>query len=128
MASIDNPQLAITPYPMQNRASVSATCNVELTRYEVNAMRLLGLTYVLECRVLNRDLQYEDTVLTYEPQSVPGVLLTVHMVFEMDAVMSDLHEHIFTRDKLIAEFTLTNSETGAQEIVRSDVITADLTA
>jgi hypothetical protein len=126
MAKMYNPQLTITTEPMQNRANVVASCDVELTEFEVNAMRLLNLTYTLECRILNKDLQYEDTVLVYDAKSVPGNLLAAHIVFEAVAAMSDLHEHVFTRDQLTAEFTLTNAETGAREIVRSDVVTADL--
>jgi hypothetical protein len=99
---------------------------VDLTNFELNAMRLLDLRYTLECRVLNRDLQYEQTVLVYDSQSVPADVPAAHMVFQAATAMSDLHQHVFTRDQLIAEFTLTNSETGSQEIVRSEVLTADL--
>jgi hypothetical protein len=75
---------------------------------------------------LNRDLQYEATVLVYDPQSVPAELPVAHMIFGAVAPMSDLHQHVFTRDQLIAEFTLTNGETGAQHRLRSNLVTADL--
>jgi hypothetical protein len=127
MSKINNPELTITTNPMHNGASVVATCDVDLSNFELNAMQLLDLRYTLECRVLNRDLQYEQTVLVYDPQSVPADVRATHMVFEAVTAMSDLHQHVFTRDQLIAEFTLTNGETGAQEIARSEVLTADLT-
>jgi hypothetical protein len=126
MATISNPQLTITTDPMQNGASLVARCDVDLTDFELNAMRLLGLRYTLACGVLNRDLQYEQTVLVYEPQFVPADLPVAHMAFEAVSAMSDLHQHIFTRDELVAEFTLTNDETGSREIVRSELVTADL--
>jgi len=47
------------------------------------------------------------------------------MVFEATTAVSDLHQHVFPRDALIAEFTLTNAETGARDLVRSQVVTAD---
>jgi hypothetical protein len=74
MAKLSNPQLSVTTDPIQNRADVAASCDVELTEFEVNAIKLLDLKYTLECRVLNRDLQCEDTVLEYEPQMVAGEL------------------------------------------------------
>jgi hypothetical protein len=40
--------------------------------------------------------------------------------------MSELHEHVITADQLIAEFTLTSLETGAQDTKRSDVVTVSL--
>jgi hypothetical protein len=128
MTSITNPQLTVSTDPMQNRATVSASCDVDLTEFEANAIKLLDLAYTVECQVLNRDLQYEDTVLVYDPQIVPADLPVAHLVFEAVAAMSDLHQHVFTRDQLLAEFTLTNGETGAQQIGRSPVVTADLAA
>jgi hypothetical protein len=91
-------------------------------------MELLGLRYTLECVVLNRDLQYEQKVLAYDAQSLPDGLPVAHIAFEAVTAMSDLHQHVFTRDELVAEFTLTDGETGSQEIVRSEVVKADLVA
>jgi hypothetical protein len=128
MNGVANPQLTITTDPMQNRATVSATCDVELTEFELNAIKLLDLTYTVECQVLNRDLQYEDTVLVFDPQAVPGDVPVAHMLFSTVAPMSDLHQHVFTQDQLFAEFSVTNGETGARHIVRSPVVKADLAA
>ena len=126
MANVFNPQLTISTDAEHDSASVTATCGVELTEFERNAMKLLDLKYTLECRVLNKDLQYEATVLEYDSQSVPSDLPQVHMTFTATTTMSGLHNHVFTRDELIAEFTLTNGETGSQETVRSATLTADL--
>jgi hypothetical protein len=128
MAKFLNTQLTIATDPKQNAAAVTASCDVDLTNFERNAMQLLGLRYTLECRVLNRDLQYEQTVLAYDEQALPADLPVAHMVFEAVTPTSDLHLHLFTRDELIAEFTLTNGETGSQEVVRSAVLSADLAA
>ena len=128
MATISNPQLTITTDPEQNAATLVANCDVDLTDFERNSMKLLGLQYTLECVVLNRDLQYEQTVLVYDAQSLPADLPVAHMAFEAATAMSDLHQHIFTRDELIAEFTLTNGETGSREIMRSAVVKADFVA
>jgi hypothetical protein len=70
---------------------------------------------------LNRDLQYERTVLAYEAQSLPADLPVAHIAFEAVAARSDLHQHVLTQDELVDEFTLTNGETGSQDIVRSEV-------
>ena len=128
MAKIHNPQLTITTDPNQNAATVVATCDVDLTDFERNAMELLGLRYTVECVVLNRDLQYEQAVLGYDAQSLSAGLPVAHIAFEAVTPMSDLHQHVFTRDELVAEFTLTNGESGSQEVVRSDVVKADLVA
>jgi hypothetical protein len=128
MSRIDNAQLTISTDPMQNRAAVSASCDVTVTELERNAIKLLDLTYTVECQVLNRDLQYQATVLKYNAQSVPGDLPVAHMVFSAVVAMSDLHQHLFTDDQLRAEFVLTNGETGAQDIVQSPVVTVELAA
>jgi hypothetical protein len=130
VASIEHPLLQVSTNPFQNQATVIASCDVEFSDFEVNAMNVLGLRYTVECRVLNKDLQYEDTVLRYNRQDLPRdtqrARHSEHIVFETGAVMSDLHEHVFTRDQLVAEFTLTDHETEAAQVRRSAVLTVDL--
>src|SRR6266568_8007958 len=124
MATMRNIQLAVTTDRFNNLATLVASCDVDFTEFEVNAMNLLGLHYTVACQVLNRDLQYEDSVIRFGHRELPPVAtaatLTEHIVFRSDAVMSDLHEHLFTKDELVAEFTLTNVETGEAEIGRGN--------
>ena len=42
-------------------ATVVASCDVELTDFEVNAVNVLRPRYTVDCRVINRDIQYENT-------------------------------------------------------------------
>jgi hypothetical protein len=130
MATMHNTQLSVTTDRLDNLATLVASCDVDFTEFEVNAMTLLGLHYTVACQVLNRDLQYEDPVIRFSDQELPPVATeatqTEHVEFRSDSVMSDLHEHLFTKDQLVAEFTLTNMETGAAETLRSNVVAVDL--
>jgi len=130
MASIEHPQLQVSTDPLQNQARVVANCDIAFTDFEINAMDVLGLQYSIDCQVFNKDLQYEDTVLRYDRQNLPRgtqrAANAEHVVFDMVAVMSDLHEHVFTRDQLVAEFTLIDQETHAAQVIRSAVVRVDL--
>jgi len=81
-------------------------------------------------KVSTNSLQYEDTVLRYDRQQLPHdtrrAANSEHLLFETIAVMSDLHEHVFTRDQLVAEFTLTDHETRAAQVKRSPAVSIDL--
>ena len=130
MATIVNCLLRIAPDPLDNQATIIATCDIEFTDFEMRAMSLLELHYAIDCRVLNKDLWYEAVVVDYDRQILPsadrGAQREDHVVFETVARMSNLHEHVVTRDQLVAEFTVTDLETDAQEVKRSAVVTADL--
>ena len=130
MAVIEIPRLTVTTDPLLNQARVTASCDVRLTDFEVHAAMLLGLRFTLECRVLNRDIQWVDTVLRYDPVELPrdgsSASAIQPITFERVSTMSDLHEHLFTRDELIAEFTLTNQETGTAQVNRTEVLTVAL--
>ncbi len=132
MATINNPQLTVFTHPLRNMATVVASCDVELTDFEVNAVNMLRLRYTVDCRVINRDIQYEDSVISYDSRDIPPLGYDAesanHVVFEIDALMSDLHQHILTNDQLIAEFTLTDRDTSAQQTVRSKAVEVDLVA
>ena len=130
MAALHNIQLAVNTDRFDNLTALVASCDVDFTEFEVNAMTLLGLRYTVACQVLNRDLQYEDPVIRFSDKELPPVATaatrTERVEFRSDAVMSDLHEHLFTKDQLLAEFTLTNMETGETETGRSNVVAVDL--
>jgi len=126
MASIEHPQLSVTTDPMSDQASIIASCDVQLTEFELQAMRLLGVRYTVDCRIVNQDLWYEDTVLRYEQGEVAPGGTSVSMVFESASAMSALHDHLFTPDKLLAEFTLTDQETQDSEVKRSPVLSVAL--
>jgi hypothetical protein len=125
-----NVQLAVTTDRLDNLATLVASCDVDFTEFEVNAVTLLGLRYTVACQVLNRDLQYEDPVIRFSEHDLPPVARdatrTAHVEFRSDSVMSDLHEHLFTKDQLVAEFTLTNMETDAVKTPRRNVVGVDL--
>jgi len=130
MATIDDPRLSIATDPLLNQATVTAKCEVHFTEFEVRSMQLLGLRYTLECRVLNKDLQWQDTVLQYDTVELPGDTSSIQTIepvtFETVAVMSNLHEHVVTDDQFIAEFTLTDQETHATQVERAPILTVAL--
>ena len=122
MPAITNVVLTISTDTALDRARVVVNCDVEFTQVEVNAMNILGLQYELSCRVLGRDALDDYPVVTFHTQvfpTVPGAALTSeHALFDTVGVMTDLHEHVFGKDQLVAELTLTNTETGTQNVRR----------
>jgi len=42
--------------------------------------------------------------------------------------MADMNEHLFAKDKLVAEVTLRNEETGVNDVMRSEVVAVNLVA
>jgi len=130
MPAITNVVLTISTDTALDRARVVVNCDVEFTQVEVNAMNILGLQYELRCRVLGRDALDDYPVVTFHTQvfpTVPGAALTSeHALFDTVGVMTDLHEHVFGKDQLVAELTLTNTETGTQNSRRGDVIAVNL--
>ena len=63
MATIVNCLLRIAPDPLDNQATIIATCDIEFTDFEMQAMNLLELQYAIDCRVLNKDLWYEAMIV-----------------------------------------------------------------
>jgi hypothetical protein len=126
MASIEHPQISVLTRPLQDQATVVASCDVELTEFELRSMQTLGVRYTVDCRVVNQDLWYEDTVMRYGPREVEPTGRSVNVVFESDPSMSELHDHVFTHDKLFAEFTLTDQETQVSEVKRSQTLSVEL--
>jgi hypothetical protein len=135
MPRIDDVELTIIPDRPQNRARVAVSCNVEFTEFEVNTMNMLGLRYTLDCRILEDDifmLPEPDPVVTFHALDYPrlpgGVERHERATFETLVPMSDLHEHDFGTDKLVAELKLQNEETGEWVVGRSQVVAIDLAA
>jgi hypothetical protein len=132
MATINNTQLAVSTEPLNNRASISVTCDVEFTEVEVNAMNLLGLHYSLQCQIFDKDLWSRTPVAVLDEWTFPSLLetkvsKTEHVELNTDRPMSDLHTHLLTNDDLQAEVTLRNQETGDVEAAsRTDYISVDL--
>jgi hypothetical protein len=62
------------------------------------------------------------------PRPAAGVERREQTTFEAVAVMSDLREHDFGKDKLVAELKLQNQETGEWVVGRSPVVAIDLAA
>jgi len=135
MPRIDDVELTIIPERIQNRAEVAVSCRVEFSEFEVNAMHMLGLRYKLDCRILEEDiymLPKPDPVVTFHHQDFPrpigGVERHEQVKFETVVAMSDLCEHDFGKDKLVAELNLQDEETVAWVVARSQVVAIDLAA
>jgi len=132
MPTIKNADLAISTDRPQDRATVVVSCDVEFTDVEVNAMNVLGLRYTLNCRVLNKYLLDEDSVVTYVHHSYPPFAgegrRYEHAVFDTNVSIALLNEHVFGKDTLVAELTLNNDETGEQVVERTEEISIDLAA
>ncbi len=132
MATIHPPTLTIAPDEALDRATVRVESNVQFTDFEVNAMNKLGLGYTLQCRVINKDLWYESTVLVLDEVVLPRIAgaaaASEAVVCETVVALDALREHMFTRDELLAEVSLVDTETGAEQVVRSEMLSVDLAA
>ena len=135
MPRIDDVELTIIPDRVQNRAAVAVSCAVEFSEFEVNAMNMLGLRYKLDCRILEEDLYMlpkPEPVVTFYHQDFPrpmgGVERHEQVKFETVVALSDLREHDFGKDKLVAELNLQDEETGAWVVAQSQVVAIDLAA
>jgi hypothetical protein len=132
MATISNAALTITTDRPEDRAHVVVSCDVQFTEVEVNAMNMLGLQYTLHCNVLNKEMLDEDPVVSYHHQTFPRTpgeaLRYEHGMFDSSTAMSNLHERMFGKDRLVAELKLKNEETGSEVVQRTEVIEADLAA
>ena len=132
MPSIENVELTVSTDRPQDRASVTVSCDIDFTEVEVNAMDLLGLRYTLSCQVLNQYLLDEDAVVTYRARHYPpgdrSARAREHAVFYIDVPMETLHERLLGKDKLVAQLTLRNDETGSENVARTDEIAIDLAA
>jgi hypothetical protein len=132
MASITNAELTVTTHRPQDNASVIVSCDIDFTEVEVNAMNMLGLQYTLDCQVLNKEMLDTDPVLAYRTVTFPsergeGRRLE-HVVFAEYVAMDSLHDRLIGKDKLVAELRLKNTETGTEDVKRTEQLTVDLAA
>jgi hypothetical protein len=132
MASITNPQLAISTDRGQKKATVTVSCDVEFTEFEVNAMALLGLSYSLRCELLNMEMAYPESVVLFAGQEFPVIpgqgQPHENATFEATTAMNALHLYIFGKDTLVAELTLKNEESGAAAVKRTPAVAVNLAA
>ena len=132
MATIKDPRLSIATDPGHDMATVTVACEVEFTEFEVTAMTQLGLRYWLHCELLDMDMLYERDAVPFREVVFPvmGRTTTIHdrVDLEADAPMHVLHRFVFGEDRLTAELTLRNEETGQATIRRSEVVRVDLAA
>ena len=132
MPSLHNAQLTVAPDYSLTRATLTVECDVQFTEFEVNAMNKLGLRYVLGCRVVNKDLWYVTTSAVFAdvelPRSGRAAVATEHVELQMIAPIAQLREHMFTLDEFLAELTLRDCATGAEQVARTPLVSVDLAA
>jgi hypothetical protein len=132
MASIIDPQLAIQVDRAQEVATVTVSCGVVFTDFEVRSMNLLGMRYTLECQLLNMEMLYPERVINFVPQQFPrvrdGASGYEEPVFEAAAPTKELHLYIFGKDSLAAELRLSNEDLGTISVKRTPVTLVDLAA
>jgi hypothetical protein len=132
MATIIDPQLSIEQDRQAKMAKVKVTCGLEFTEFEVNSMKLLGITYTLECHLLNMEMLYPETVINFNLQQYPRVRDEAKAyeepVFEAVAPTKELHLYLFGKDSLLAELRLSNEDMGTLSVKRSPTTLVDLAA
>ena len=132
MASLTNPELAITTDRAHNKATIFVSCDVEFTQFEVNAMTQLGLSYSLRCELLNMEMMYPASVVLFAGQDLPVIpgqgQSHEHATFAATTAMNALHMYIFGKDTLVAELTLKNQESGATTVKRTPAVSVNLAA
>jgi hypothetical protein len=133
MTRINNLELSVHTDHLDTLASVTVTCDVEFTQFEVNAMERLGLEYRLHCQLFNKDLWDVEPVAILDDQVFPrpgyaSVAHIEHVVFASDRPITDLHRHAFTQDQLIAEVRLVNEETGDETVSSTQAVRVNLEA
>lgn len=82
---------------------------------EVNAMNILGLRYVLNCRGPNKYLLDEQPVITYVKRLFPPMRGEArrygHVIVDLWSPMDESRERLLGKDKLVSELALRNDET-----------------
>ncbi len=133
MAQVSNPTLTVATDRPIDKAALSVACDVDFTEFEVNEMNILGLRYQVQCHVVDRDVLDDEPVEEFEPISLPRIAGNAaaheHLVFSTLDSMNDLHgPRLLGKDRLVAEVTLRNQETGEEKTARSDMVPVDLGA
>jgi hypothetical protein len=132
MPAIYNARLSVTPDHARRCATVVVTCDISFTEFEVNAMRKLGLRYRLDCELVNRDVAYDRSAITFSYQEYPrpaaDASANERAVFESVAPFHDLHMFLFGDDVLVAQLRLTNLEDGTEVEGRTEAVLVNLAA
>lgn len=133
MAQVSPPRLTVTTNRPVEKAALSVECDIDFTDFEVNEMNILGLRYQVQCRVVDRDVLDDQPVQEFEPISLPRIAGNAvphdHVVFATLDSINDLHgPRLAGKDRLVAEVTLRNQETGEEKTANSDLVQVDLTA
>jgi hypothetical protein len=130
MSSISDPQLSIQIEHATRMATVRVSCDVEFTDFEVRSMNLLGVRYTLVCELLNMDMLYPQSVVTFIPVQFPrirdGARKYEHAEFEAVAATRDLHLELIGKDSLLAELRLSNEDLGTRSVKRTPAMLVDL--
>ena len=132
MAQVSTPMLTVATDRPIDKAALTVACDVDFTDFEVNEMNILGLRSELECRVVDRDVLDDEPVASFSPIALPRIPGNAtahdHILFSELDVMSELHgPRLLGKDRLIAEVTLRNQETGEEKTANSDLVQVDLT-
>ena len=132
MAQVSNPTLTVATDQPLDKAAVTVACDVDFTDFEVNEMNILGLRYQVQCRIVDRDMLDDQPVQQFEPITLPRIAGNAtthdHILFATLDSMDDLHgPRLLGKDRLIAEVTLRNQETGEEKTAKSEMVVVDLT-
>jgi hypothetical protein len=132
MATIIDPQLSIEVDKASELATVTVSCGVKFTEFEVRSMNLMGVRYTLECHILNMEMLYPDTVINFVAQQFPRLRDEASQyeqpVFHAVARPKDLHLYNSGKDAVAAELRLSNEDLGAVSVKRSPTTLVDLAA
>ena len=132
MAQVSNPTLTVATDRPIDQAGLTVECDADFTDFEVNEMNILGLRYQVQCRVIDRDMLNDQPVATFTSIALPRISGNAtahdHIRFSELDPMYDLHSpRLLGKDRLIAEVTLRNQETGEEKTAKSEMVVVDLT-
>jgi hypothetical protein len=128
MPNIRDPELSIQVDRATRMATISVRCDLVFTDSEVDRMNLFGLSYALQCQVLNATVPHADAVLSFNPQLFPrfrdGANTYEHPVFETLAATADLVGHT----ALVAQLILSNEDRDTVDVKRTQTVGVGLAA
>src|SRR5262245_19757953 len=86
MACILDSELSIWVDGPSDTARIAVRCGLDFTDAEVHRMNWLGMSYTLQCQLLDPDMPHADAVLSFQPRMFPrsrnGAHLYEETVFE----------------------------------------------
>ena len=132
MAQVSTPTLTVATDRPVDQAALTVACDIDFTEFEVNEMNILGLRYQVQCRIVDREMLNKNPVASFTPIALPRIAGNAtthdHILFSELDPMDDLHgPRLLGKDRLIAEVTLRNQETGEETTAKSDTLVVDLT-